>query len=89
MTSKAAHDDLLTVVATRAIDLRAEFEAQLRAVSRLEQELTKAIAAKDPENSDLAVTVRRELLDILRNNKNVHTVVLELAADVGVPIPTA
>ena len=84
MTSETPND-LTPVVATRVIDLRAEFEAQLRAVSRLEQELTKAVAGKDPQSRDLAGAVRRELSEILRNNKNIRAVAVELAADVGVP----
>ena len=70
--------DLKAGVAPRVVDLRAEFEAQLRAVARLEEQLTKTLAGKDPGHRELLTIVLRELAEMLHNNKNIRDVLVEL-----------
>jgi hypothetical protein len=69
------------IVALRVTDLRSEFEAQLRAVSRLEEQLRRTKDGKDQDARDLATTVRRELKEMLANNANIRTVLNELSVE--------
>jgi hypothetical protein len=62
-------------------DLPAEFEAQLRAVTRLEEQLRKS-NGRDA-SGELAKAVRRELSEMLTNNTNIRNVLNELAAEAG------
>ena len=73
-------------VAPRVIDLRSEFEAQLRAVARLEHQLTRTVAGRDPDCRDLTEAVSRELAEMLINNKNIRDVLTELAAEVNASV---
>jgi hypothetical protein len=54
-----------TMIALRVMDLRGEFEAQLRAVTRLEVQLRNTT---NPATEDLAEALRRELAEMLANN---------------------
>jgi hypothetical protein len=72
----------VTTVAPRVVDLRAEFEAQLRAVARLEHQLTRTVAGKDQDSRELTEAVRREAAEMLTNNKSIRDVLTELAAAV-------
>jgi hypothetical protein len=58
--SQAGRADLISVVAARVIDLRAEFEAQLRAVARLEDQLTKRETPNEHKWRRLEEALRRE-----------------------------
>ena len=73
----------------RVLDLRAEFEAQLRAVARVEQQLKKTLAGSDPTNRTLAEVLRRELAEMFANNTNIRDVLVALAADNETPGPLA
>ena len=87
MGNTASRDELMTVVIPRVLDLRAEFEAQLRAVARLEEQLKKSQAAKNPANADLAAVLKRELAEMFANNTNIRDVLVALAADNDTPVP--
>jgi two-component sensor histidine kinase len=71
-----------TIVALRVVDLRSEFEAQLRAVARLEEELRKAKNANGADGRALVDVIRRELTEMLTNNADIRNVLNELASDV-------
>jgi hypothetical protein len=73
----------MTIVAARTLDLRAEFEAQLRAVVRLEEQLLKSRAGYDAGGHRLAAVLRRELTEMLKNNTNIRDVLTQLEMDVG------
>jgi hypothetical protein len=75
--------DLVRVVAARVVDLRAEFEAQLRAVGRVEEQLRKVDPARDESASRLSDVLQRELREMLTNNRNIRTVLNDLVKDVG------
>lgn len=70
-----------TIVALRVTDLRSEFEAQLRAISRLEEQLQRSKEGKNQYGPNLATAVRRELKEMLANNANIRTVLNELSAE--------
>lgn len=76
-----ARIDKMAIVAARTIDLRAEFEAQLRAVARLEAQLRKSRTAQDEGGRDLEAVLRSELAEMLRNNSNIRDVLEQLEAD--------
>jgi hypothetical protein len=75
--------DLLRLVATRIVDLRAEFEAQLRAVGHVEDQLRKLDASNDDRARRSVETLRRDLTDMLANNLNIREVLTDLAKEVG------
>ena len=79
------HVGKAAIVALRVTDLRSEFEAQLRAVSRLEEQLRRTKDGKDQDGRNLAATVRRELNEMLANNANIRTVLYELSVEGGDP----
>lgn len=81
MASEAPRD--LVAVATHVLDLRSEFEAQLRAIARLEAQLAKSSSRKDPANQELSDVLRRELHEMLNKNKNIRDVLCELATVVN------
>jgi hypothetical protein len=81
--------DLVAAIAPRVSDLRSEFEAQLRAVGRLEQQLQKTLANGDPDGRGLAESLRRGLRDMLDNNLNVRSVLIELATETGMQTSAA
>ena len=83
--SKNASIDPMTIVASRVVDLRAEFEAQLRAVSRLEEQLRKSRIGKDADRRTLEEVLGRELTEMLTNNRNIRDVLEQLAADTQRP----
>ena len=83
--SKNASVDPMAIVASRVVDLRAEFEAQLRAVSRLEEQLRKTRIGKDADRRTLEEVLGRELTEMLTNNRNIHDVLEQLAADTQRP----
>lgn len=68
----------MTVVAPSVVDLRSEFEAQLRAVTHLEEQLVKTLGGKDPTKRDLVAALRCELAEMIRNNKNIGDVLVAL-----------
>jgi hypothetical protein len=76
----------LTIIAMRIMDLRAEFEAQLRAVARLEEQLRKATTGKiDDASPDVAKALRRDVTEMLANNANIRGVLNELATEAQIP----
>jgi len=77
-----------TIIALRVMDLRGEFEAQLRSVARLEEQLRKANGVHPHAGVDLANTVRRELTEMLGNNANIRNVLNELATEVQSQVPS-
>ena len=89
MEKASPREVLMTGVVARVLDLRAEFEAQLRAVARVEEQLRKSVAAADPANRDLAEVLRRELTEMFTNNSNIRDILVALAADSDTPIPIA
>jgi hypothetical protein len=58
----------------RVLNLRSEFEAQLRAVARLEEQFRKTDGANDERWRRLDQLPRRELTEKLANNANVRSV---------------
>jgi len=85
MGPQTARDFMMTV-APRVVDLRSEFEAQLRSLGRLEHQLTKSVAGRDPANRELSDVLRRELEEMFKNNQNIRDVLVELATLGGAPI---
>jgi hypothetical protein len=81
--------DLMTTAVPRVLDLRAEFEAQLRSVARVEEQLRRTKTGSDPTNRDLANVLRRELAEMFANNINIRDVLVALAADNDIPVPAA
>ena len=73
--------ELIRVVAARVLDLRAEFEAQLRAVVRLEDDLGKAASRKGEDGRRFEDALRRALAEMLTNNKSIRDVLTELTKD--------
>src|SRR5436190_24083592 len=80
--------ELMKVIAARVVDLRSEFEAQLRAVARLEEQLRKIGAGKDEGSPQLEDVLRRALVDMVTNNANIRGVLTELSKDArgGAPV---
>jgi hypothetical protein len=68
----------MSAVVPRIIDLRSEFEAQLRAVARIEAQIAKGVAGR--AGPDLADVLQRELAKMLENNHNIRDVLTELAS---------
>lgn len=85
MASEAPRD--LVAVATHVLDLRSEFEAQLRAIARIEAQLATTCSRRGTPNQELSHVLRRELVEMLDNNKNIRDVLCQLATVVGVAIP--
>src|SRR5688572_27221654 len=79
--------ELMTTVVPRLLDLRAEFEAQLRAVARVEEQVRKTTAGNHPPNADLAQVLGRELAEMFANNANIREVLVALAVDNGTAVP--
>jgi hypothetical protein len=79
VVGRETRSGLINTVATHIVDLRAEFEAQLRAVGRVEAELAKSVAGRDPANQGLADVLQRELAEMRVNNNNIRDVLNELA----------
>jgi hypothetical protein len=80
--AREAPRDLVAVV-THVLDLRSEFEAQLRAVARLEAHLAKSSGRKDAATQELSDVLVRELREMLKNNQNIRGVLCELATVAG------
>jgi hypothetical protein len=74
--------DMLKAMAARVTDLRAEFEAQLRAVSRIEQHLQKNHTVTDESWGALDDALRRSLGEMRVNNANIRDVLEELTREV-------
>ena len=74
----------MMAVTPRVIDLRSELEAQLRAIARLEEQLARSRRGDGPSTADLSDVLRRELAEMLLNNRNIRDVLLELASVTGV-----
>ena len=87
MKNTTSRNELMAVVIPRVLDLRAEFEAQLRAVARVEEQLRKSQGAKDPPMEDLAKVLRRELAEMFANNTNIRDILIALAGDNDSPVP--
>ena len=79
----AAPTDPLTLLATRTIDLRSEFEAQLRAVVRLEEQLRKNRDGRDASGQNLKALLSRVLAEMLANNANIREVLTQIEAETG------
>jgi arginine deiminase len=73
--------ELIRVVTARVLDLRAELEAQLRAVVRLEDDLRKAANRKGEDDHRFEDAVRRASAEMLTNNQNIRDVLTELAKE--------
>jgi hypothetical protein len=84
MVANTVRADKTKVIAARIVDLRAEFEAQLRAIVRVEEQLQKT-QTSDGGKRMLEDVVRRELAEMLDNNGSVRAVLNDLAKD----LPTA
>jgi hypothetical protein len=80
--------DLLRVIAARVLDLRAEFEAQLRAVAHIEEALRRADPGNDDRWRRLDDTLQRHLSEMLGNNSNIRTVLNDLSRDARLRSPT-
>jgi hypothetical protein len=80
--------DLAGLVALKVIDLRAEFEAQLRALGRLEDQLRKTKSTNSDDRRGLAEVLRRELAEMLANNTSIRTVLTDLSTE-GRPLDAA
>jgi hypothetical protein len=70
-------------LATRTIDLRSEFEAQLRAVVRLEEQLRKSREGRDADGRNLKAVLNRVLAEMLANNANIREVLTQIEAEAG------
>ena len=81
--SPAGPTDSLTLLATRTIDLRSEFEAQLRAVVRLEEQLRKSREGRDANGRNLKAVLSRVLAEMLANNINIREVLTQIEAETG------
>jgi hypothetical protein len=79
--------ELMTTVVPRLLDLRAEFEAQLRAVVRVEEQVNRTKAGNGAASAELAHVLGRELAEMFANNTNIREVLIALAADNGTPVP--
>jgi hypothetical protein len=66
--------DSIGIVALRALDLRSEFEAQVRALMRLEEQSRKASSGQDKGGRELKRVLRHELNEMLQNNRNIRDV---------------
>jgi hypothetical protein len=75
--------DPLTLLATRTIDLRSEFEAQLRAVVRLEEQLRKSRDGRGASGRNLEALLSRVLAEMLANNANIREVLRQIEAEAG------
>jgi hypothetical protein len=75
-------DGRIAALTLAVIDLRAHFEAQLRAVARAEDALRKCRAAKDPTGFDSSSTaLRGEIETVSGNNRNVRAVIDQMDVD--------
>jgi hypothetical protein len=79
----AGPTDPLTLLATRTIDLRSEFEAQLRAVVRLEEQLRKSREGRDANGRNLKAVLSRVLAEMLANNINIREVLTQIESEAG------
>jgi hypothetical protein len=66
----AAPPDLMAIAAC-TIDLCAEFEVQLRAVVRLQEQLRKALNGEDLDGSNLDAAVQRAVEEMLTSNASI------------------
>jgi hypothetical protein len=80
--------DLVRVIAARVLDLRAEFEAQIRAVSHIEDALRRAEGGDDERWRRVDDILQRELAAMLANNRNIRTVLNDLSSDARPRSPT-
>lgn len=75
-------DDRITSLALAVIDLRAHFEAQLRAVGRAEEAVGKCRTVRSVAAFELATTaLRHEIQIVSDNNRSVRTVIDQLDLD--------
>jgi hypothetical protein len=68
-------------LAARVVDLRSEFEAQLRALARVEGLLEKPRARDDQWARAMMEALRQELTGMCTSNKNIRGVLEELTKD--------
>jgi hypothetical protein len=82
----ASHTSGQSIIAVtpRILDLRSEFEAQLRAIARLEEQLARSRNGAGAASVELSDVLRRELAEMLHNNQNIRDLLLELATVTGV-----
>jgi hypothetical protein len=71
----------MAMIAARALDLRAEFEAQLRAIGRLQEQLRKGAEGRDDGGGMLETVLREELAEMLLNNRNIRDLLDQLEAE--------
>jgi hypothetical protein len=77
-------DRRISSLALAAIDLRAHFEAQLRAVARVEDVLAKCRTSSEPAALESAATALRGEFQLLsESNASVRAVILQMGADAG------
>jgi hypothetical protein len=75
-------DNRIASLGLAAIDLRAHFEAQLRAVARAEEALSKCRTATDSATFDAAaITLRDEVQVVSDNNRSVRPVIDQMDVD--------
>ena len=75
-------DDRITSLALSVIDLRAHFEAQLRAVGRAEAALVKCRTARGSAAFDSAVAaLRGEVQGVSDNNRSVRAAIDQMQVD--------
>jgi len=77
--------DLPLILTPRLVDLRSEFEAQLRAVERLDEQLRRRGSGTPAAARDFARALLRELNEMLMNNANIRGVLLDLAETAKLP----
>ena len=75
-------DDRLASLGLAVIDLRAHFEAQLRAVARTEEALLKCRTARHGAAFESAATVLRgEVQVVSHNNRSIRVVIAQMDID--------
>jgi hypothetical protein len=75
--------DAFRSVVARLVDLRAEFEAQLRAVARIEERLQQNPRLTDANWLALEEVLQRALTEMVANNASIRGVLDEVVADAG------
>jgi hypothetical protein len=77
--------EIVKQLAARLDDLRAECEAQLRAIGHVEEELRKVQVGSDERWRSFEKMLQRDLGDMLTNNRDIRMVLEDLNKDFGKP----
>jgi hypothetical protein len=78
-----ARADVVRDLAARINDLRAECEAQLRAITRVEEELRKVSGGSADRWHQFERMLQRDLTDMLANNRDIRAVLTDLNKEIG------